>query len=72
MTAKPFRDSKRRDHNVSRACFRNYAVLTKTRSKETTAISFSRQNDNGSRVRTLCLLENLEVVLVLEFKGLYY
>ena len=39
----------------------------------TAAISFSRQNDTGSRARTLCLLEKLVVVLVLvlESKGLY-
>ena len=40
----------------------------------TTAISFSRQNDTGSRARALCLLEKLVVVLVLvlESKGLYF
>ena len=39
----------------------------------TTAILFSRQNDTGSRARTLCLLKKLVVVLVLvlESKGLY-
>ena len=38
----------------------------------TTTISLSRQNDTGSRVRALCLLEKLVVALVLvqESKGL--
>ena len=53
---------------VSRTRFRHYDVLTKTRSKMTTAITFPRQNDTGSRARALCLLEKL--VLVLESKGL--
>ena len=66
MIAKPFRDSKKIDITyVSRTCFRHYAVLTKTRSKMTTAISFSRQNDTGSLARALCLLEKLVVELVL-------
>ena len=60
---------------ISRTCVRHYAVLRKTRGKMTTAISFSRQNDTVSRVRALCLLEKLVVVLVLvlvlESKGLY-
>ena len=48
---------------VSRTCFRHYDILTRTRSKMT-AISFSRQNDTGSRARTLCLLEKLVAVLI--------
>ena len=63
---------KRRDHLRFEDSYRHYDVLTKTRSKMTTAISFSRQNDTGSRARALCLLEKLVVVLVLESKDLYY
>ena len=74
MIVKPFRVSKKDEITyVSRTRFRHYEILTKTRSKMTTAISFSRQNDTGSRARALCLLEKLVVVLVLvlESKGLY-
>ena len=38
--------------------FDSSLVLTKTRSKMTTAISFSHQNDIGSLARALCLMEN--------------
>ena len=40
----------------------------------TTVISFSRQNDTGSRACTLCSLDKLVVVLVLvlESKGVYF
>ena len=34
--------------------------------KLTTAISFSRQIDTGSRARNLCLLETLALLLLLE------
>ena len=43
-------------------------MLAKTRIRMTTAITFSRQNDAGSRARTTNLV--LVVVLVLESKGL--
>ena len=33
-------------------CFRHYDSLVKTRSRLTTAITFSRQNDAGSRAST--------------------
>ena len=42
--------------------FGNYDILAKTRSGKTTAITFSRQNDTGSRV--------LVIVLVSESKAL--
>ena len=48
-------------------------TLLKSRSRMTTAITFSRQNDAGSVTREHCLvLRNLVlmVVLVLESKGL--
>ena len=32
--------------------FRHYDILAKTRSRMTTAITFSRQNDEGSRTST--------------------
>ena len=32
--------------------FHHYDILTKTRSRMTRAITFSRQNEAGSRVRT--------------------
>ena len=52
--------------------FRHYDILTKTRSRMTTATKFSRQNDAGSRARTTYYWENLVLVvlLVLESKGL--
>ena len=46
-------------------CFRRYDVLTKSRSKMATAISFSRQNKTGSLARALYLLRKLVVELVL-------
>jgi len=48
--------------------FRHHDILAKTRSRMTTATTFSRQNDADSRARTLVVV----VVLVLESKGLYY
>ena len=52
MIAKPFYDSKKDEITfVSRTCFRHYLVFAQTRSKLTTAISFSRQNDTGSLAR---------------------
>ena len=34
-------------------CSRHYDILAKTRSRMTTATTFSRQNDVGSRARAL-------------------
>ena len=53
---------------------RHYDILTKTRSRMTTTITFSRQNDAASRANTTYYCENLArvVVLVLESKALYY
>ena len=53
-------------------CSRHYDTLTKTRSRMTTAITFSRQNDAGSRASTTYYSENLVlfVVFVLEPKAL--
>ena len=53
-------------------CFRHYDILPKPRSRMTTAITFSRQDDAGSRASTTKYWENLvlEVVLALESKGL--
>ena len=47
---------------------RHYDILAKTRSKMTTTITFSRQNDAGSRAITTYYGENLVllVLLVLE------
>ena len=55
-------------------CSRHFDILAKTRSRMTTATTFSRQNDAaGSRASTTLYWENfvLVVVLVLESKGLY-
>ena len=54
-------------------CFRHYDILAKTRSRVTTATTFSRQNDAGSRLSNTQYWENLVlvVVLVLESKALY-
>ena len=54
-------------------CFRYFDILAKTRSRVTTAVAFSRQNDAGSRVSNTQYWENLVlvVVLVLESKALY-
>ena len=46
--------------------------LAKTRSRMTTAVMFSRQNDAGSHARTTWYWENLVLVVVSESKGLYY
>ena len=53
-------------------CSRHYDILAKTRSKMTTAITFSRQNDAGSRASNTYYWENLVlvVVIVLESKAL--
>ena len=37
-------------------CFRHYDILAKTRSRMTTAVAFSRQNDTGSRVSNYSVL----------------
>ena len=52
--------------------FRYYDISAKTVSRMSTAITFSRQNDTGSRVCATKYWENLVfvVVLVLESKGL--
>ena len=55
-------------------CSRHYDILVKTRSKLTTAIRFSRQNDAaGSRVSNTQHWENLVLVVVLfsESEALY-
>ena len=54
-------------------CFSNYDTLAKTRSRMTTATTFSRQNDAASRASTTYYSENLILVgaLVLESKALY-
>ena len=51
----------------------HYDILAKTRSGMTTATTFSRPSDAGSRASTIYHWENLVlvVVLVLESKGLY-
>ena len=53
-------------------CSRHYDILAKARTRMTTAITFSRQNDAGSHVSNPQYRENLVllVVLVLESKGL--
>ena len=53
--------------------FCHYDILPKTRCRMTTAITFSRQNDAGSRVYTTKYWENLVLVVVLvsESKALY-
>ena len=53
--------------------FCHYDILLKTRCRMTTAITFSRQNDAGSRVYTTKYWENLVLVVVLvsESKALY-
>ena len=55
-------------------CFRPYDILAKTGSRMTTAITFSRQNDAGSRESNTQYWKNLVlvVVLVLESKDLHY
>ena len=55
-------------------CYSHYDIFAKTRGRMTTAITFSRQNDAGSRARNTEYLENLApiVVLVLESKALCY
>ena len=54
--------------------FPDFDILAKIRSRVTTAITFSRQNDAGSHASTTYYWENLVlvVVLVLESKGLYW
>ena len=54
--------------------FRHYDILAKTRSRMTTAITSSRQNDAATRASTTYYWENLVliVVLVLESKGLHW
>ena len=54
-------------------CSSHYDILAKTRSRMTTATTFSRQNDVGSRVSNTQYWENLVllVVHVWESKALY-
>ena len=54
-------------------CSRHYDILAKTRTRMMTAVTFSRQNDAGSRVSNTQHWENLVqvVVLVSESKALY-
>ena len=47
-------------------CFRHHDILTTTRSRMTTAIRFSRQNDTGSCAH----ITRLVIVLVLEPKAM--
>ena len=46
--------------------FRHYDILAKTPCRMETAITFSRQNDAGSRAITTQYWENLVIVVVLE------
>jgi len=46
-------------------CSRHCDILTKTRSRMTTAVTFSRQNDVGSLKSTTQYWENLVLVVVL-------
>ena len=46
-------------------CLRHYDILGQTRSRMTTAITFSRQNDAGSRGRTISYWKNLVIVVIL-------
>ena len=66
-------DCKMRKHLTLDKLYPHYDILAKTRSRMTTATTFSRQNDAGSRASTTYYWENLVlvVVLVLESKGLY-
>ena len=45
--------------------FRHYDILAKTRSRMTTATTFSRQNEAGSPVSIYSVLRNLLLVVVL-------
>ena len=60
--------------NILVTCFCHFDILAKTRSRVTTATTFSRQNDARSRACTSWYWENLEVVvvLVLESKALWW
>ena len=55
-------------------CSCHYDILGETRSRMTTAITFTRHNDTGSRVSNTQYWENvvLVVVLISESKGLYW
>ena len=44
---------------------RHYDILAKSRSRMTTATTFSRQNDAGSRMSNTQYWENLVIVVVL-------
>ena len=59
----PFVIAKRRYHLRFKDLFPSLCPSKKSRSKMTTAISFSRQNDTGSRVRILSLLKKFAHVL---------
>ena len=50
-------------------CSYHYDILAKTRSRMTTATTFSRQNDAGSRASTTQYWENLVLVVVLVAKS---
>ena len=54
--------------------FRHYAIVAKTRSRMTTAIKFSRQNDAGSRAHIVLRKSSSgsTVALALESKALYF
>jgi len=55
-------------------CSCHYDILAKTLSRMTTTVTFSRQNDAGSRASTTQYWENLVLVVVLvsESKALYH
>ena len=44
-------------------CSRHHDILAKTRSRITTAITFSRQNDAGSRLSNTSYWKNLVLVV---------
>ena len=64
---KSFPDSKMINSNFLHliTCSRHFDIPAKTRSRMTTATTFSRQNDTGSRVSNTQYRENLLLVVVL-------
>ena len=62
---KPSPDSKIENFLHLITCCRYYDILAKTRSRTTTAITFSRQNDAGSRMSNTQYWENLLFVVVI-------
>ena len=52
------------------ACFRQYGIFAKTRSRLTTVTTFCRQNDACSRARSAYLLRKSRGVLVFDFDSL--